>query len=299
MFHCFHSHKTSFYFKQSIGTVQVLSIQNMFISLKLLFYFLIFQWKLVSAEFLQLNETSSDTLRVLALDSKPFIHYAENQRIYKGIEYDLVKVLAEKLNLKLSIDPKNPKNHSSFDVVIGGLSNAFGGDLLGYSDLKFSSPYFQDNFIWCVKDSGSYPIQLFYYFLLASPECWIIIIFGFGYGSGFILYMFIQYDTNYKYRNFRDWHYTTWLISLPVTISMGPRFKPIYGPLRIFYGFMLISGMLISTFVLTYTIRTLGSPYRNYQIKTQEEIVLKKYRLFGSRECLEVIKFDSKVCKLL
>lgn len=268
----------------------------MFISLKFLLYFLIFERKVASPEFLQLNETPPDTLRVLALNSDPFIYYDEKERNYKGIEYDLVKELAEKLHLKLSIE--DHKNHSSFDVVIGGISNAFGGDLLGSFDIKFSNPYFQDNFTWCVKDSRSYPLYFFYFFLIATPECWVFIIFFFGYGTGFILYIFIQYDTHYKYRNVRDWHYTTWLISLPVTIGMGPRFKPIYGPLRIFYGFMLISGMLISIFFLTFTIKILNSPYLNYQIKTQEEIVLNKYRLFGSRECLNVIKFDSKVCKL-
>lgn len=264
----------------------------MFTSMKFVLYFLIFLWKVISAEFLQLNETPSDTLRVLALDSEPFIHYDKNERNHKGIAYDLVKVLAEKLNLKLSIE--GPENHSSFDIVIGGHSNAFSCDVLGNYDIKLSNPYFQDTFAWCVRNSGFYPIYLNFFFL-ATPECWIFIIFGFGYGSGFILYIFIQYDPNYQYRNIRDWHYTTWLISLPVTISMSPRFKPIYGPLRIFYGFMLIIGMLISTFLLTYSINSLGRPLRQYQIHTQQEIISNKYRLFGSREFLEDIKFESKV----
>lgn len=261
----------------------------MFTSLKFVFHFLIFQWKVVSAKFLQLNETPSNILRAIAYDSEPFIHYDQNERNYKGIEFNLVQVLADKLNLKLSIE--GPKDDSSFDIVIGGRSISFD---IAIHNMTVSTPYFQDNLTWCVRHSGFFPIYL-NVFMLATPECWFLIVFGFGYGTGFLLFIFIQFDTEYVHRNVRDWHYTTWLISLPVIISMGPRFTPIRTSLRIVYGLMLFAGMLTSIFVLTYGISSWSVAIRRYQVSTQEEIISNEYRIFGSPECLEAIKFDSKV----
>lgn len=101
------------------------------------------------------------------------------------------------------------------------------------------------------------------YVFLETPECWIFVIFVFGYGTGFILHIFIQFDTEYVHRNFRDWHYTTWFMALPVTISMSPLFRPIHGPLRIFYGFYAFNWHVYINFSFVISDQTTSVSYSN------------------------------------
>lgn len=227
-------------------------------------------------------------LRLFATHSEPFFYHDKQKEIIKGFEFQLIKTIAEKLNFTLS--HQSTFNQMETDISIGRLP-------LGHSSndsASFSIPYFEDDWTWCVRNAGYYPLYL-NLFLLAKPECWIGIVFGFGYVTGYILYIFIQFDEKFKYRNFRDWHYTTWLISLPAVIGVNQTFKPLYGPLRIFYGFMLLIGVILSLFLLTFGMARAKNLVPMYQVSTVAEILDNEYRLFGSRECLEMIKYDERV----
>lgn len=88
--------------------------------------------------------------------------------------------------------------------------------------LKSSIPYTSDEFTWCVQKAKLIPKYL-RICSIAPPEVWCGFIFVYGYGSGFILYLLIQFDKNYAERNNRCWHYTTWLIALPAAIGFSQR----------------------------------------------------------------------------
>lgn len=166
---------------------------------------------------------------------------------------------------------------SEADVIIGGLlpnSSVFG-------NFSLSKAYFPDDLTWCVRKSRNFPMVLNFLFV-ATPTCWIIMIFGIGYVSGFAIYIMIQFDLKYKARNHRDLHYTIWLISLPAVIGINQRFQPKSVALRtftFFYAFiMFMSGQFIFWFGITY----IKTPTPRPQISTISTVIDYKYQLFGS-----------------
>lgn len=132
-------------------------------------------------------------------------------------------------------------------------------------------------------------------FLAATPECWLLLIFGVGYSVGFVLYIMVQFDSNYEKRNQRDWHYTTWLVALPAVIGFSQRFHPKYGPLRIFYGFILIMMIFIWQIALYLGVRFIKVPVQRPQVSTRAEIIDWEYHLAGVPEVLGLISFDNRV----
>lgn len=145
------------------------------------------------------DRNASNVLRVATRRSLSFFYHDKLQNIPKGIDYELLKVIGAKLDLKIHFQETN--NFSSVDVVAGGIS-ILSDELRNSSDWILTTPYFEDKFIWCVRRADYYPYSLNVFFL-ASPACWILVVFGFGYGTGFILFIFIQFDEKYKQRNQR------------------------------------------------------------------------------------------------
>lgn len=132
---------------------------------------------------------------------------------------------------------------------------------------------------------------------MATPVCWIIIIFGVGYVSGFVIYIMIQFDSEYSHRNQRCWHYTTWLVTLPAVIGINQRFHPKYYPLRLFYGLLLLNSFVIWQIFCYNMIRFMKYPVHRLQISAVSEIIESDFRLSGSTDVLSLISFDQRVIK--
>lgn len=160
--------------------------------------------------------------------------------------------------------------------------------------MSFSRPYYQDDLIWCIQRSKYYPwvVNILW---AATPECWILLIFGVGYISGFVIYIMIQFDVNYKNRNQRDWHYTTWLVALPAVIAVNQRFRPTYWPLRMFYWLLLITMVVLWQIILFHCVRFIKIPIQRPQVSSMHEINEDEFRLVGSNEVLQLISFDERV----
>lgn len=160
--------------------------------------------------------------------------------------------------------------------------------------LSFSKPYYQDELIWCIQRAKYYPwvINILW---AATPECWILLIFGVGYISGFVIYIMIQFDVKYKNRNQRDWHYTTWLVALPAVIAVNQRFRPTYWPLRMFYWLLLITMVVLWQIILFHCVRFIKIPILRPQISSINEIIEDEFRLVGSNEVLQLISSDDRV----
>lgn len=109
----------------------------------------------------------------------------------------------------------------------------------------------------------------------------------------------IQFDLEYKQRNRRDWHYTTWLIVLPTVVGLSQRYQPKHFVLRLFYGYMLLVFMLAWLRSFLYGLRFVKYPNQFHQLSTIAEIVDYEFRLAGSADVLDLISFDERVCCLI
>lgn len=187
---------------------------------------------------------------------------------------------------------------SQTDILIGGLhQNSHQINQLKY--VQSSIPYLTDDLIWCVKKAGNYPTYL-NLLLLSTPEVWFIMVFGYKLTTAIIYYFFVQFDLKYKQRNRIDCQHAFWLISLPVFLGSNMTFKPIYGPLRIFYGYMMISLIFFSQMISFYIIRYIKDPIPYAQVETVGEITRSDfYQLMGSYEVHNLIQYDERVCYIL
>lgn len=164
--------------------------------------------------------------------------------------------------------------------------------------LDFSYPFYQEEFTWCVQKARN--ISMFVSITCAAKsEIWILLIFGVGYGSGLLLYIMIQFDLKYKHRNNRDWHYTTWLIALPAVIGVNQRYHPKYGPIRLYYGFLLIMMVFAWQIMMWYGFRFIQQPVQFSQLATVNDIRDNEFRLVGSAELLPFLSQDSRVIQIV
>lgn len=157
-----------------------------------------------------------------------------------------------------------------------------------------SSSYYQDDLTWCIQRSGYYSM-IISFFLIATPECFILIVFGVGYFTGLLLYVIIQLDVKYVYRNQRDWHYTTLLIMLPAVIGVNQRYQPQRIVFKLLF-FVIIMACVVHWQLFFYAlVRSLQMPKHRPQISTIDELIEHEFRLCGSTEVRSLITFDQKV----
>lgn len=180
--------------------------------------------------------------------------------------------------------------NSEVDIKIGGLLF----ESQNFSDAVSSIPYFQDDLIWCIQKAGKWP---WLFNLLSSPVPFVclLIILGYGYIYGTLVYILIQFDTKYEQRNHRDWHYTTLLVALPSVIGIGERFRPISWNIRIFYGAILIAMVLAVQVAVAYWYQFLQIQAPIHQIATIDEIIANDFVLKGSMAVKNAIDIDKKV----
>lgn len=180
--------------------------------------------------------------------------------------------------------------YSVSDVCIGGLFPT--EDIFEHTFMSVT--YASDDLTWCVRKAGIMPMYLSQV-LFMNPEPWFLIIFGYGYTSGLLLYFLIQFDVKYKQRNFRDWHYTTLLVALPACLGMSPNFRPVNGTTRLFFALMLISAFFFFqiTFTRWYEFFNKQIPWR--QVSSFKEIIEKDFRLAGSQDAFNILHRSGKV----
>lgn len=155
-------------------------------------------------------------------------------------------------------------------------------------------PYFQDDFTWCVQGAKKRP-WLFSPMTAMTTTVWLVIIFGYGYITGYVLFLLIQFDSKYKQRNSRDWHYTTWLVSLPSFIGLGQTFRPVAWKVRLFYGLLLLTLLICSQTVTSYLMKFTQIRFLMHQIASIQEIVDNDFVLLGSAQVQNLIKMDNQV----
>lgn len=167
-------------------------------------------------------------------------------------------------------------------------------DLSDTKQLQLSVSYLQDQLTWCIQKSKNYPL-IYQCMLILDKYVWCYLVFIYGYVCSIIVYILISLDEYYNLKNHCDFHYTVWQVTLTAFFGLGPKFRPVYGMLRIFYGMMLIIGFICSMMIGAYLHTFLTYPQQRHQIKTIDEMIENNFRLVGTQKVLEMIKFDSRV----
>lgn len=158
--------------------------------------------------------------------------------------------------------------------------------------------YAGDELSWCVRNAGLMPLVLAQLHLM-DPDTWFLLIFGYGYVTGTLLYILIQFDLEYKHRNCRDWHRIVWLVALPACLNLSPGFYPVKTTTRTFYALMLVAAFFFFQimFVTAYEFIHFRLPW--HQVSTIKEIIENNYLLAGSQEAFDVWHQSGKVMKKL
>lgn len=158
-------------------------------------------------------------------------------------------------------------------------------------------PYFQDDFTWCLQKAPKM-LWLLSIMTALSPTVWVLVIFGYGYVSGFLLYLLIQFDEKYEQRNNRDWHYTTLLISLPSVIGTSQRFRPHSIKIRFIYAFFLIAMIFCVQYATVNMYKFVQIRFSKHQISTLDEMRSYGMTLIGSEPVRRILQIDPKASNL-
>lgn len=188
-------------------------------------------------------------------------------------------------------ETKNIFSHfSDADIIIGGISPTPSNT----SNFTTSISYIEDDYTWCIKTASA--ISAAYGFMQGmSTLSWILLVFGYGYGSSFILLLMIQFDKRYKQRNNRDWHYTTILIVLPAMTASSLRFNPTSWSLRLFYACMLFSMLAFTQVGMTFLFKSFQFGFFSHQIATVNELQRYELTLMGSAHVRDMVHMDERV----
>lgn len=260
------------------------------------------------------------SLRVSTIPSEPFMCQDESGNFNNGIEYNLIKTIAEKEELHLSIRMYRNSNainitqllvkydfvrihvdwhkfphfysfdFSETDILIGGLIP----NLYAMGILSISRPYYQDDLTWCVQKSKNYPM-IINLLSAATPECWFLMIFGVGGISALIMYFMIQFDLNYEMRNNHNLVHMIVLVALPALIGINQRFHPKFMPLRIFYGFLILIMVFAWQSIFLLGWRFFSVPAQRPQTSTVDELIDYDFRLAGSVDAFAFISQENRV----
>lgn len=132
-------------------------------------------------------------------------------------------------------------------------------------------------------------------FSAATPECWLLMIFGVGGISGIVMFLLIQFDLKYEMRNNRNFVYMTALVALPAIIGINQRFNPIFSPLRIFYGLLTLIMMFAWQSLFFHGWQYFSIPVQRPQTSTVAKLIKNEFRLAGSAEVLSFISIGNQV----
>lgn len=198
--------------------------------------------------------------------------------------------------MELSIETQRHSSHPGdrvidYDVYAGGIFPN-----VSFLDVfDFSKPYYQEELIWCIQTAKNYPMAI-NVFLATSPVMWFLMVVCMGGSMIFITYIMIQFDLKNPRRNFIDFNYVTFLIATPMVLGSNLRHFPIRIQCRMFYAYSLLTTFFLWQILFCYGGRFIIVPVQRHQFSTVAELIENDFRLAGSKEVFNLIKFDKRVC---
>ncbi|KAG4079216.1 hypothetical protein HA402_004591 [Bradysia odoriphaga] len=240
----------------------------------------------------------SNVLHISTAHFAPYMYQDGTEgRFYSGMEFQLLQVLADRLNMSLSFATASSRSVvcdqlilNVSDICIGGI---FPKENALEHNISMSATYASEDLTWCVSKARMIPMYL-NHMRFMNLDSWFLIIFGYGYTSGLILYLLMQFDLKYEHRNCRDWHFTTWLVALPACLGMSSNYRPLNGTTRIFFALMLISAFFFFQITFTRSYEFLHKQTPWHQVSSFKEIIENDFHLKGSEEALNMLRQSNK-----
>lgn len=239
---------------------------------------------------------SNHSLRVSDHHFGHFLYTNKNREFDNGIAMNLIKTIAEIERVELSFQTQRHSSHfgnkvTDYDVYAGGIfPNVSFLDVFNFSKL-----YYQEELIWCIQTAKNYPMAV-NVFLATTPLMWFFMIVCMGGSVAVITYIMIPFDLKNPRRNFIDFNYTTFLIVIPMVMGSNLRHFPQMIPCRSFYALSLLTTFFLWQILFCYGGRFIIVPVQRHQISTVAELIENDFRLAGSKEVFNLIKFDERVC---
>lgn len=215
---------------------------------------------------------------------------------YNGIEYKLIRTIAEKEHRKISVQIQRHSTDFAdqifkYDVFVGGLFP----NVSSLGAFTFSKPYYQEELVWCIQRAKNYPMVITV-FLAVTPLMWFILVICIGGAVALITYIMIPFDLKNPRRNFIDFNYVALLIVLPMVIGCNLRHFPQKLPCRMFYAYTLLTAFFLWQLLFYFGARFIVVPVQRHQISTVRELNENNYHLIGTKEAFHLIQFDKRVC---
>lgn len=158
-----------------------------------------------------------------------------------------------------------------------------------------SIPYLEDKLIWCVQRAGKIPIWVNFFFIIPL-EMWIFFIFVSLLLGSILMYALTPYDAYYKKRIHRtDFFYCMFLICVPSYASTSSTFRPSNPRIRISYLTILVCPMFFHQYISAFLYQFMHYEFHYHQIATTDEMLRENFRLTGSVEVLNAIKYNTMV----
>lgn len=114
-----------------------------------------------------------------------------------------------------------------------------------------------------------------------------------GYLNGLSFYFTIQHDRNPFWIR-RDLHYSILSVALPTFIGFSQVYLPRSTRVRIFLGFLLLEGIIVTSLWNGFLLRIITHPIQSTQTHAISEII-SDFRLGGSTLALHKIREQSRV----
>lgn len=160
-----------------------------------------------------------------------------------------------------------------------------------------SIPYLQDKLIWCIQRSGKIPIWVNFFFIIPL-DIWIFFAFVSVLSCSFLMYALLPFETYYRSKIHRfDFSYCLCLIIIPSYAATSSTFRPKNPLIRLYYGMLLICPMLFHQLIGAFMYQFMHHQFYYHQIASTDEMITKNFRLTGSSEVLNAIKYNTMVFK--
>lgn len=230
--------------------------------------------------------------RILARKFEPYTFFEDEKGFYKGIEISMVTAIARELNMKATYvldsnstggafkTPIEDRLLNGVDMIIGG----FGNISIPPSALVTSYPYWMDDSTWCVTHATYHPPWVNLFIIIADLRIFFLNVFVFLLGAGLTFCFTTKRDVG------RDMCFAlSSLMYFQIALCFGSKYRSKNSVAR-FMSVILIFGCFFHYLVFTsYYLNIIVFPIEQYQIKTRNDLITRKFELAGDKDSLGVI----------
>lgn len=181
----------------------------------------------------------------------------------------------------------------SIEIAVGEMFSHL--PLVIRKSVTMSTPYHQDELIWCVQRAKKISI-FFNFFFIIPVDMWIFFGLISGLLCSILVYLLVQFDENYRGRKNRiDFFYTLLLIVIPAYSASSSHFHPTNIRLRVIYWMLLTCPMFFQSMIGAFLYQFMKFQFHYHQIDCTADILREDFRLMGSIEVLNSIKHNAMV----